>query len=250
MAAIAQAAPGARSEPPFPDNRSWEVDRVVLAQASERRAWLLEPRDLVHLILDLRRRRPRAGIPGRFGLIRTEMTMRWNSIALAAASALLALLADTRAAAGDPAATAGEGLTFSSASVPIERIQVKSRGFIRRCGRIDAPARQPAEPEVHQRQPARQGDRGAQRQALAPIEIFSFCDALAAQKMIEPDVSMLAYMPCRIGIPEDGQGGTWIVAMLIEEAVIQALPAAARESAQYVTGTMQEIVVATARRDL
>jgi len=126
----------------------------------------------------------------------------------------------------------------------------QSRGFIRRCGRIDAPARQPAEPEVHQRQPARQGDRGAQRQALAPIEIFSFCDALAAQKMIEPDVSMLAYMPCRIGIPEDGQGGTWIVAMLIDEAVIQALPAAARESAQYVTGTMQEIVVATARRDL
>src|SRR6266404_6031847 len=49
MAAIAQAAPGARSEPPFPDNRSWEVDRVVLAQASERRAWLLELRDLVHL---------------------------------------------------------------------------------------------------------------------------------------------------------------------------------------------------------
>jgi hypothetical protein len=54
------------------------------------------------------------------------MTMRWNSIALAAASALLALLADTRAAAGDPAATAGEGLTFSSASVRIARIQVKA----------------------------------------------------------------------------------------------------------------------------
>jgi hypothetical protein len=45
-------------------------------------------------------------------------------------------------------------------------------------------------------------------------------------------------------------GNAWIVAMLIDEAVIQALPAAARESAQYVTGTMQEIVVATARRDL
>jgi type IV secretion system protein VirB8 len=41
MAAIGQVAPGARSAPPFPDNRSWEVDRVVLAQASERRAWLL-----------------------------------------------------------------------------------------------------------------------------------------------------------------------------------------------------------------
>jgi type IV secretion system protein VirB8 len=41
MAAIGQVAPGARCAPPFPDNRSWEVDRVVLAQASERRAWLL-----------------------------------------------------------------------------------------------------------------------------------------------------------------------------------------------------------------
>ena len=43
----------------------------------------------------------------------------------------------------------------------------------------------------------------------------------------------------------------WIIgAVLIDDAVIQALPAAARESARYVTGTMQEIRVATARRDL
>jgi type IV secretion system protein VirB8 len=41
MTATVPAAAGLRTASPFPDNRSWEVDRVVLAQASERRAWLL-----------------------------------------------------------------------------------------------------------------------------------------------------------------------------------------------------------------
>ena len=41
MAVIAPAVAGSRSASPFPDNRSWEVDRVVLAQTSERRAWLV-----------------------------------------------------------------------------------------------------------------------------------------------------------------------------------------------------------------
>ncbi|TMH78683.1 MAG: DUF302 domain-containing protein [Betaproteobacteria bacterium] len=82
------------------------------------------------------------------------------------------------------------------------------------------------------------------------IEIFSFCDALAAQKMIDADAAMLAYMPCRIGMLEDAQGRTWILAMLIDEAVIRALPAAARESAQRVTATIQEVMVAAAAGDL
>ena len=41
MVAIAQRPAAAGSDSPFPDNRSWEVDRVVLAQASERRAWFV-----------------------------------------------------------------------------------------------------------------------------------------------------------------------------------------------------------------
>ena len=41
MVAIAQPPAGGGSASPFPDNRSWEVDRVVLAQASERRAWFV-----------------------------------------------------------------------------------------------------------------------------------------------------------------------------------------------------------------
>jgi type IV secretion system protein VirB8 len=41
MAAIAPAVAGSRSASPFPDNRSWEVDRVVLARTSERRAWFV-----------------------------------------------------------------------------------------------------------------------------------------------------------------------------------------------------------------
>ena len=41
MVAIAQRPAAAGSASPFPDNCSWEVDRVVLAQASERRAWFV-----------------------------------------------------------------------------------------------------------------------------------------------------------------------------------------------------------------
>jgi len=44
--------------------------------------------------------------------------------------------------------------------------------------------------------------------------------------MIDADAAMLAYMPCRIGMLEDAQGRIWILAMLIDEAVIRALPAA------------------------
>ena len=82
------------------------------------------------------------------------------------------------------------------------------------------------------------------------IEIFSFCDALVAQQMIEADPSMLAYMPCRIGMLEDEQHRIWLIAMLIDESFMQALPPAARASAQHVTATLRDIMVAGARGDL
>ena len=82
------------------------------------------------------------------------------------------------------------------------------------------------------------------------IEIFSFCDALTAQKMIAADASMVAYMPCRIGMLEDADGKVWVIAMLIDETVLRALPSPARESAERVTAALQEIMVAAAHGDL
>ena len=132
--------------------------------------------------------------------------MRWNLIALAAASALLALLGDAPAAAGDPAATPGDRLTFSSAPVRIARIQVKA-------GVSFDDAVESMRLRANQRNLKYVGlnQLGKEIEALGGkpsrrIEIFSFCDALTAQKMIEADASMLAYMPCRVGMLEDGQG--------------------------------------------
>jgi uncharacterized protein (DUF302 family) len=178
------------------------------------------------------------------------MTMRWNLIALAAASALLALLGDAPAAAGDSAATPGDRLTFSSAPVRIARIQVKA-------GVSFDDAVESMRLRANQRNLKYVGlnQLGKEIEALSGkpsrrIEISSFCDALTAQKMIEADASMLAYMPCRVGLLEDGQGRIWVIAMLIDEAVIQALPPAAREAAQRVTATLQEVMVAAARGEL
>jgi len=49
---------------------------------------------------------------------------------------------------------------------------------------------------------------------------------------------------------EDEQGRIWLFAMLLDEAVLQALPAPARESAQRVTDALQDVMVAAAQGDL
>ncbi len=180
--------------------------------------------------------------------------MRRNLIASAAAFALLVLALPANvgvARAADAAAAGpGEGLKFSSTPVRIARIQVKtgvSFDDAVESMRLRANQRNLKYISVNQlgKEIEALGGRPSRR-----IEIFSFCDALVAQKMIEADASMLAYMPCRIGMLEDAQGRVWLIAMLIDEAVIQALPDAARESAQRLTAQIQEIMVAAARGDL
>jgi uncharacterized protein (DUF302 family) len=179
--------------------------------------------------------------------------MNWKAPGWAVAAALLALtlLFDLRASAGDsPAAERADGLTFSSAPVRIARIRVKqgvSFDDAVESMRLRANQRNLKYVGVNQ--------LGKEIEAISGkpsrrIEIFSFCDGLVAQQMIEADPSMLAYMPCRIGMMEDEQRKIWLIAMLIDDTVMQALPAAARESAQRVTATMREIMVAGARGDL
>jgi uncharacterized protein (DUF302 family) len=182
------------------------------------------------------------------------MTMGWKLIASTAALALLAFMppasVGVAGAADRAAATPGDGLTFSSAPVRIARIQVKagvSFDDAVESMRLRANQRNLKYISVNQlgKEITTLSGKPSRR-----IEIFSFCDGLAAQQMIEADASMLAYMPCRIGMLEDAQGRVWLIAMLIDETVMQALPTAARESAQRVTRTMQEVMVAAAEGDL
>lgn len=48
------------------------------------------------------------------------------------------------------------------------------------------------------------------------IEIYQFCDAMTAKKMVESDIHFAAYLPCRIALVEDAKGQAWLVMMNLD----------------------------------
>ena len=48
------------------------------------------------------------------------------------------------------------------------------------------------------------------------MEIYQFCDALTAKKMVEYDINFSAYLPCRIALVEDAKGQGWLVMMNLD----------------------------------
>lgn len=82
------------------------------------------------------------------------------------------------------------------------------------------------------------------------MEIFSFCDALTALKMVEADPLTISFMPCRIALLEDMQGKRWVISMLMDEAMFRDLPADTRKNAERVMGYMKDMMLAAARGDL
>jgi uncharacterized protein (DUF302 family) len=179
-------------------------------------------------------------------MMRTAAT-RWALTLPAAALFVLAL-------AAVPAAHSAQGgdaaLAFVETPVRIARIQVRAGVSF-----DDAVESLRLRANQHNLKYVGVNKLGKEIEALsgAPsrrIEIYSFCDGLVAQKMIRADASMIAYMPCRIGMLEDDSGAIWLIAMLIDEATLQSLPSPARESARRVTDALQDIMLAAARGDL
>lgn len=82
------------------------------------------------------------------------------------------------------------------------------------------------------------------------MEIFSFCDGITAQQMIVAETLMIAFMPCRIALVEDAQGRRWVISMMMDEAMIAALPAATRNNAQRVMAAMKDMMLAASNGDL
>jgi len=82
------------------------------------------------------------------------------------------------------------------------------------------------------------------------MEIFSFCDGLTAQQMIAADPLMIAFMPCRIALVEDAQGTRWVISMMMDEAMIVALPVATRNNAQRIMAAMKDMMLAASNGDL
>lgn len=82
------------------------------------------------------------------------------------------------------------------------------------------------------------------------MEIFNFCDGLTAGKMLAADPQMIAFMPCRIAIIEDAEGRRWVISMMMDIKMIQAMPADTRNSAEGVMAAMKDMMVAASRGDL
>jgi uncharacterized protein (DUF302 family) len=82
------------------------------------------------------------------------------------------------------------------------------------------------------------------------MEIYNFCDGLAANKMLAADPMMIAFMPCRIAILEDAQGKRWVISMMMDLGLVKKLPPDARSGAERVMAAMKDMMVAASRGDL
>lgn len=82
------------------------------------------------------------------------------------------------------------------------------------------------------------------------IEIFNFCDGLTANKMLAADPLMVAFMPCRIAVLEDKDGKRWVISMMMDLKLIQAMPEDTRKSAERVMAAMKDMMVAASQGDL
>ncbi len=82
------------------------------------------------------------------------------------------------------------------------------------------------------------------------MEIFNFCDGLTANKMLTADPLMIAFMPCRIALLEDKDGKRWVISMMMDIKLIQAMPEDTRLSAEHVMSAMKDMMVAASKGDL
>lgn len=82
-------------------------------------------------------------------------------------------------------------------------------------------------------------------------EIYHFCDASIAKKMLDFDINFLAYMPCRVGVIEDKNGKGWLVTMNLNMFVTaEGLTPELKEMAMRVRNNIERIMEAGAAGDL
>ena len=83
------------------------------------------------------------------------------------------------------------------------------------------------------------------------IEIYQFCDALTAKRMVEYNLSFAAYLPCRITLVEDEKGQAWLLTMNLDMFINHPkFDARFKQEATRVRDTLLEIMNAGAKGDL
>ena len=80
------------------------------------------------------------------------------------------------------------------------------------------------------------------------MDIYQFCDAVTAKKMVEYDINFSAYLPCRIALVEDAKGQGWLVMMNLDMFIQDPkLGTALKGDAIKVRDTLNEIMQAGAK---
>jgi uncharacterized protein (DUF302 family) len=83
------------------------------------------------------------------------------------------------------------------------------------------------------------------------IEIYQFCDALTAKRMVEYNMSFAAYLPCRITLVEDEKGKLWLLTMNLDMFISHPrFDARLKQEALRVRDTLTEIMKAGAKGEL
>lgn len=83
------------------------------------------------------------------------------------------------------------------------------------------------------------------------IEIYQFCDALTAKRMVEYNMSFAAYLPCRITLVEDEKGQVWLMTMNLDMFINHPkFNVKFKQEATRVRDTLLEIMSAGAKGDL
>ena len=91
----------------------------------------------------------------------------------------------------------------------------------------------------------------AMGQEARRMEIYQFCDALTAKKMVEYNIDFAAYLPCRIALVEDAKGTFWLVMMNLDMLIQNpGFDPKLKVEAVKVRDTLQSIMTAGANGEL
>jgi uncharacterized protein (DUF302 family) len=83
------------------------------------------------------------------------------------------------------------------------------------------------------------------------MEIFQFCDAMIAARMVKYSTLFAGYLPCRVALIEDQQGRAWLITLDMD-GMMQgtSLPPELVSSALQVRNNIYNILAAGAEGDL
>ena len=85
----------------------------------------------------------------------------------------------------------------------------------------------------------------------ARMEIYQFCDASIAAKMVSANLSFAGYLPCRIALVEDNDGKPWLITLNMDTTMSKAqLPDDLKSLALKVRNNIYSIMSAGAQGEL